>query len=337
MPEQLRPNFGRVDTDGDGKITPAEHQAFLQSRGGNPAAGSHPTGPRVPETVIAHRDVPYAGTTHARQTLDLYLPKAPSANPPPLVVFIHGGGWQGGDKAGGAARVLPLVETGEYAAASIGYRLSGDATWPVQIHDCKAAIRWLRGNAKKHGYNADRIGVIGTSAGGHLVAMLGTSGDVTAVEGDLGEFDDQSSRVQCVVDYFGPSDLVTITRGDQPAGRGPRQSPITLLLGGPLSEKLEQAKEASPATHITPDDPPFLILHGTDDPVVPFDQSVRLDELLRANSVDCTFVRINGGQHGGFDGPETNARVRSFLDRHLLDRTTEVSSEPIEAPPRRRG
>src|SRR5439155_1536905 len=146
-----------------------EDRAFVRRR----ASGAGPQGqpPSIPETVKAELDIPYAGTNNSRQRLDLYLPKNPQSNKPlALVVFIHGGGWQNGDKRGGFGTVVPLVETGEYAGASVGYRLSGEAVWPAQIHDCKAAIRWLKANAKKYNLDPDRIGVTGSSAGGHLVA-----------------------------------------------------------------------------------------------------------------------------------------------------------------------
>jgi acetyl esterase/lipase len=322
LPSGVRGNFGRLDANGDGAVSRGEHDDFVRRvlrRPGTPGGN----GPQVPDDVIAKRDLVYAGTDHPRQRLDLYLPKTPTGTKLPLVVFIHGGGWQNGDKAAGAGRVLPFVRSGGFVGASIGYRLSGDATWPAQIHDCKAAIRWLRGNAGTYGIDPDRIAVIGSSAGGHLVAMLGTSGDVAAVEGSLGAFPDMSSRVTCVVDYFGPADLLTM--GDFPSSidHNAATSPESKMLGGPILERQDAAREASPQTYITGDDSPFLILHGTEDRVVPYEQSVQFDSALRAAGVESELISIEGGGHGGFESPDTEARVRAFLDRHLRGQTRE--------------
>ena len=289
---------------------------------------------RLPENVVAKHDLAYAATEHPRQRLDLYLPKEPRGEKLPLVVFIHGGAWQNGDKAGGAGRVVPYVRSGEFVGASIGYRLSGDAPWPAQIHDCKAAIRWLRGHASQYGIDPDRIAVIGSSAGGHLVAMLGTSGGVEALEGSLGNRTDVSSRVTCVVDEFGPANLLTM--GDFPSSidHNAASSPESKLLGGAVQEQADRAKEASPQTHVTSDDAPFLILHGTEDMVVPYDQSVQFDRALRAAGVESLLIPIEGGGHGGFWSPEVDRRVRAFLDRHLRDADVEISTEPITAAAR---
>ncbi len=332
LPDNLRPNFPRVDADGDGFLSRDEHETFLRRR--VPAAGDVPREPRVPESVRAARDLPYAGTDHPRQRLDLYLPREPRSDKLPLIVFIHGGGWRNGDKTGGLNQVLPFVLTGEYAGASVGYRLSSDAIWPAQIHDCKAAMRWLRAHAEQYGLDSDRIGVMGTSAGGHLVALLGTSGGVEALEGDLGEFRSASSRVSCVVDFFGPANLLTM--GDVPGSidHNAPHSPESLLLGGPVQEVRDRARQASPLTYVSADDPPFLIVHGTDDRVVPFDQSVKLDAALRAAGVSSVLIRVEGGGHGGFRNPEINARVRAFCDRHLRGLDVDLSTSPLPAQDR---
>jgi len=319
LPPGVRGNFERLDGNSDGRVSREEHDDFVRRvlmRARNPGGNTR----RVPDDVVAERDIRYAGTEHPRQRLDLYLPKTPANDKLPLVVFIHGGGWQAGDKAGGAGRVLPYVRTGEYAGASIGYRLTGDAGWPAQIHDCKAAIRWLRGTAEEHGIDPDRIAVIGSSAGGHLVAMLGTAGDVDMLEGTLGEFSEVSSGVTCVVDFFGPANLLTM--GDFPSSidRNAANSPEAKLLGGPVPENEDVAREASPQTYVTGDDPPFLILHGTNDRIVPYDQSVQFDKALREAGVESQLISIEGGGHGGFDSPDTDARVKAFLDRHLRGR-----------------
>lgn len=330
LPDGVRGNFNRLDANSDGHVSREEHDAFVQ-RFVRPNQTPAQRGPMVPDTVTAMRDLPYAGTDHPRQRLDLFVPKKPVSEKLPLVVFIHGGGWLNGDKAGGAGRVLAYVRTGQFVGASLGYRLSGDATWPAQIHDCKAAIRWLRGNATQYGIDPDRIAVIGSSAGGHLVAMLGTSGDVESLEGSLGDFPDLSSRVTCVVDFFGPANLLTM--GDFPSSidHNAATSPESKLLGGSVLERKDAAREASPQTYVTGDDAPTLILHGTADRVVPYDQSVQFDKVLQAAGVESLFISIEGGGHGGFESDETEARVKAFLDRHLRGQEVDISTEPITA------
>lgn len=302
LPPRMRRSFDRIDRDGDGSISRAELEAI--GRG------------RAPEGVEVRRDIPYAGTDNARQKLDLLLPeRRKSEKPLPVVAFIHGGGWRNGNKSGGVGRVAPLVATGEYAGVSIGYRLSGEAKWPAQIHDCKAAIRWVKANAKTHNLDPARIAVWGTSAGGHLVAMLGVSGGVKELEGDLGPHEGVDSRVACVVDFFGPADFMAMARRDSP------RSAVSLLLGGTVAELPELAKQASPVTHASRDDAPILILHGTNDRVVPYDQSVRFLAALKKAGVDAVLVPVEGAGHG-FRGKEIDARVRRFLAARLLGKRT---------------
>ena len=289
-------------------------------------------GDAIREAIRIVPNLPYAETDNPRQRLDLFLPKHSATDSrPPLLVFIHGGGWQKGDRRSGLGILAPLVASGQYAGASIGYRLTDEARWPAQIHDCKAAIRWLRGNADRHGFNADRIAVIGTSAGGHLVAMLGTSGGVPELEGELGRFADQSSRVDCVIDFFGPSDLTTMDGWhDSP------DSPEARLLGGTISEKQAIAREASPVHSVTSDDPPFLIIHGTADRVVPFDQSVELQRKLENAGATALLIPIQGGGHGRFRNQELERRISAFLENHLHGGNRPVAIEPIAALPRNR-
>src|SRR5687767_10427453 len=159
------------------------------------------------ENVNAQPDIEYAKAGEVSLKLDVYTPKAESQQARPCVVWIHGGGWQGGNKMGGAGRVGPLAATGDYVGASVGYRLTDVASFPAQIHDCKAAIRYLRANASKYGIDPNKIGAWGSSAGGHLVSLLGTSADIKEVEGELGTTG-VSSRVSCVVDFCGPADFL---------------------------------------------------------------------------------------------------------------------------------
>lgn len=292
----------------------------------SPARAQNPGRPKLPANVVPHANVEYGKAGDVSLKLDVYTPKAESKKPRPVIVWIHGGGWQAGNKSSGAGRLAPLVATGNYVGVSVGYRLTDVATWPGQIHDCKAAIRWIRANAKKYNMDPERIGVWGASAGGHLVSMLGTSGGVKELEGDNGS-PGQSSRVRCVVDFCGPSDFLAFGK-DNPAMNRPK-SPVSKLLGGMLKDKEDMAKSASPVTYVSKDDPPFLIVHGTADKLVPIAQAERLHAALKKAGVDSTLVRIEGGGHG-FGGPEVNRRVRAFFDKHLLGKKGEVSSDSIK-------
>jgi acetyl esterase/lipase len=291
-----------------------------------PAAAQQPkakaqTEPPLPENVAVQRDLEYAKAGDYSLKLDIYKPKSADAKKRPVAVWIHGGGWQGGNKSSGARLLAPLVATGDYVGISVGYRLTDVAQWQAQIHDCKAAIRYIRANADKLGADPDRIGVWGGSAGGHLVSLLGTSGDVKELEGALGTTG-VSSRVTCVVDFCGPSDFPAfqITSG--------AEGPISKLLGGLPKDQPTKAKEASPITYVSKDDPPFLIVHGTDDATVPYDQAVRFYEAEKQAGINTTMVTMQGGGHG-IGGPEIAARVKAFFDKHLLGKDVTVSAEPI--------
>ena len=314
LPPAIQASFDRMDANKDGSVTVKEMTQFRARQ----ATVSGPQQPRIPDSIQAELDIPYTETDHPRQRLDLLLPKDRASNEPlPVVVAIHGGAWLGGDKRQVLPRLFPYVIAGKYAGVSVGYRLSQDAIWPAQIHDCKAAIRWIRGNAKKYNLDPERIGVIGWSAGGHLVAMLGTTGDVKELEGDLGNFDDQSSRVSCVVDFFGPADMLTI--GDYPSQMKhyAPDSPESRLLGVPILEDKDKARSASPIAFVSKDDPPFLIVHGTNDPLVPYQQSVSFRDALQKAGVVVALITVENGGHGGFRNPEIDRRVDAFFDAHL--------------------
>ncbi len=205
-----------------------------------------------------------------------------------------------------------LVAKG-YAVASINYRLSQHAIFPAQIEDCKAAIRWLRANAAQHHIDPDHVGVWGSSAGGHLVALLGTTGNVKELEGQGGNLD-QSSRVQCVVDWFGPTDFATMGGSHD----GPTSAEAKLL-GGPVQENKEKARKASPLAYVSKDSAPFLIMHGDQDKSVPIQQSEALAEALKKAGIEATFVVVKGNGHGGpgFNSPENRKLIEDFFAKHL--------------------
>jgi acetyl esterase/lipase len=278
--------------------------------------------PVLPAGIAVKRDVEYVPGGGARQMLDVYYPEK-STKPVPIVVWIHGGAWSKGGKDRTPA--LYLLDQG-FAVASVTYRFSQDAVFPAQIEDCKSAIRWLRKNASDLNIEPGKIGVWGSSAGGHLVAMLGVSGDVK--EWDKGENLDQSSRVQAVCDWFGPTDLLTFgpQGGNErpknpqpfPATDGP-DSPEAKLIGGAIPSNQDKARAASPVTYITKDDSPFLIMHGDKDPLVPAAQSKEFQEALVKAGVSSTLVILPGAGHGRppFNDRETMSRVEGFFSRTL--------------------
>jgi len=289
-----------------------------------------PPPPPVPAGVKAHRDLAYVAGGHARHTLDLFVPER-SARPLPLIVWVHGGGWSGGSKDGCPPLRQGYTERG-YAVASLHYRLSQHAIFPAQIEDCKAAIRWLRARAKDYNLDAARIGVWGSSAGGHLVALLGTSGDVK--EFDVGEHLGMSSRVQCVMDDYGPTDFPRMDAHRPPGATLTHNSPASpesRLIGADISDPANAAKvaRANPITYVTPDDPPFLIVHGDADPLVPHHQSELLFAALTAAKVPVRFNTVRGGGHGtGFGGPTLEQMRRDFFELHLKGVKNDAASWP---------
>ena len=267
--------------------------------------------------LSAYRDLTFAEVNSRKLKLDLYLPKI--EEPPPLVVWIHGGGWRGGSKDKPPFR--EITKHG-YALASISYRFTDEAIFPAQIHDCKAAIRWLRSHAGQFGYNADWIAVAGSSAGGHLALLLGVSGEVDELEGKVGSHLDQSSAVQAVIDFFGPSDFVL--RGQtQPERAYTEKSGSFALLGGvragTVTTEMEQL--ASPAHYVSAEDPPLLIFHGRADKVVLLDQSQRMAERYSSSGLQARLIILEDAGHGGkqFFSDQYFEAAREFLDQHRPD------------------
>ena len=270
--------------------------------------------------TAVHRNLSYVTNGHPRQTLDLYLPTPPAVRTwlttpangyqtkLPLVIWIHGGGFLVGSKDDTVP--LELLPQG-YAVASIGYRVSSDAKFPAQVEDCKASIRWLRANAARFALDPERFAVFGESAGGYLAAMLGTTGD--AKEFDVGENLDRSSRVQAVIDFFGPTDFLQNTLAVASV-----KTPEALLIGGAILENKDKAAKANPIAYVTRDDPPFLVVHGDADNLVPYNQSELLEVALKKANVPVTFHTVRGGGHGGFTDGRIGPMVTKFIADHLL-------------------
>ncbi len=283
---------------------------------------------RLPPGVQIERDISYIPGGDPAQKLDIYRAKASTNGISPLIVYIHGGGWMGGSKS--HCPYVGMVARG-YVVASVEYRFSQVATFPAQIQDCQAAIRWLRLNREKYGIDPDHIGVIGGSAGGHLSALLGTTGG-KGVFSPIGGNTDQSDRVQAVCDVFGPTDFTTIIQqaADDKDVRNiiefnTPKDPCSLLLGKHL-DRGEASRAASPIFYVEKGDPPFLILHGTHDIVVPYAQSVEFAKVLREKDVPVWLQTLPGANHGGpaFVRPEIRQLVENFFAKFLQNKDVEI-------------
>lgn len=273
----------------------------------------------LPAGAKVQRDLVYAKVGNKNLHLDLITPEK-SDGPVPLVIWIHGGGWSAGTRQSIPAN--ELVQAG-FALAAVQYRLSGEAIFPAAIVDCKAAVRWLRANAAKHNLNAERFGAWGSSAGGHLVALLGTSAGVKEFE--VGEHLEQSSAVQAVCDWFGPTDFLRMTEHAKEAGivskidHDSAKSPESRFIGGAIQQNKDKVARANPVTFVSAKSPPFLILHGDKDALVPLGQSKILHEALKKASVESTLIVLDGAGHGGagFTSVENRKRQMQFFSKHL--------------------
>ncbi|WP_165072474.1 alpha/beta hydrolase [Paludisphaera rhizosphaerae] len=279
------------------------------------AAEDPPLPRQAPEGTRAVWDAAYVENGHLRQKLDLFIP--PGDGPKPLVIWIHGGAFMAGDKRGGNP-ALALLQKG-FAVASLGYRFSQDAIFPAPVEDCKAAVRWLRKHAKEYGIDPERFGAWGSSAGGYFVAMLGTTGGTKTF--DVGGNLDVSSHVSCVVDFFGPTDFTKMTEQSKALPKSMEHdspgSPESRLLGGPIQQEKEKAAKANPITYVSKQTPPFLVVHGDHDPLVPHGQSVLLVDALQAAGVPVEFRTVKGGGHGVGFGRAEHEAAEAFLTRYL--------------------
>ena len=282
--------------------------------------------------VEIHLDMPYAGTSNPKQMLDLFLPRERKTDKPlPVIAYIHGGGWVNGDRKSADHSMAVVAMSGNYAGISIGYRLSGEAKWPAQIHDCKAAIRWIRGHAKEYNLDPDHIGVWGTSAGGHLVSLLGVSPEVKELNGDEGEFNDLSNKVTCVVNICGPQDMTgPLMQGEA----GKKDDPaLSGLFGSPLKDHITEEKAASPLSYVSASSAPFLTAQGTNDQRVNFTNAQRIDEALRKAGVTSILFPVEGGGHS-FHSTEVDKAIQQFFDLHLRGIKSEIVGHPVPDEPR---
>jgi acetyl esterase/lipase len=253
-----------------------------------------------------------------RNDLDLFLPKDDGKSLRPAVIVIHGGAWRGGDKKDMRILAEPLAQRG-YVVAAINYRLAPKWSYPAQLDDCQRAVRWLRKNAKEFRVDPKRFGAAGASAGGHLALLFGTREVRDDSDADLKGI---SSKVQCVLSICGPTDL-TDKRYAQAARDSDLGKILIEFIGKPYDEEPNLWKEASPIYHVSPDDAPTFIIHGDQDSIVPFEQSVRFAEALRKVGVEVQLVAIKGMDHGPTTPEQRDELMKAvgqaleFFDKHL--------------------
>lgn len=268
--------------------------------------------PQPPVGVEVVSDIEYANREGRSLTLDIYRPfDWADYNGLPVVIWIHGGGWVNGSKENCPAAFLAQKNI---TVVSINYRLATEAQWPAQINDCYDAVRWVRKNAKTFGFTS-KIGVWGSSAGGHLAALLGTR----LLDGS----EEVSSRVEAVCDFFGPVDLLTMPPNVITKDRTREQveqSNGAKLLGKAVMDVPDLARDASALHHVSIGDAPFLIVHGAEDPGVPVLQSQLLNKKLKAAGVETELIILQGAKHGGpeFTTDEIHSKVIAFFKKHLL-------------------
>lgn len=272
--------------------------------------------PSIPENLIWEPDLEYS-TQGGRLEMDLVRPRE-SGGLNPAVVCIHGGGFRAGKRQSYLPLCIKLAQRG-YVAATVSYRLSPRNQFPAPVHDVKAAVRWLRANAARFGIDPDRIGVTGGSAGGHLALFLGLTGGVPELEG-TGPHLEQSSRVSCVVNYYGPTDFTKSYGKSVDAA-----DVLPLFLGGDLEHSRLAHIQASPLNWVTPNAAPVLSIHGTIDRYVEHAQSVWLTDRLRAAGVEAELETLEGADHGfkGKDAERAEQRLFAFFDKHLGSRKQE--------------
>jgi acetyl esterase/lipase len=261
------------------------------------------------------RDVKFARAGDSDLLLDLYLPSS-NHRPLGLIVWVHGGAWRAGSRA--SVDLVGLTERG-WAVASVDYRLSTTARFPAQVHDIKAAVRYLRAHAAEHGYPPERVVIAGSSAGGHLAALVGVSNGRAELEGSIGGDARASSDVQAIVSLYGASNLTSILAQSTPHGLSVRVPALELLLGAKPEATAALAQLASPVFHVDAKDPPLYMMHGDQDNQMPINQSHELEGAYQKLGLPVRLVVVHGAGHGGpaFTTPEQLTSIDEFLRQQL--------------------
>jgi acetyl esterase/lipase len=267
--------------------------------------------PPVPDTVTFEKGIEYTNPDNQHLQLNMARPKI-GDGPFPCVLFIHGGGFRAGNREGYNAQIIRMAEKG-YVAVTVSYRLAPKYPFPAAIHDTKAAVRWLRANAKKYNIDPNNIGVTGGSAGGTLAQMLGVTTDVKEFEGDGGN-PKESSAVKCVVNVYGANDFTKSYGKSKDA-----HEVLPLYLGGDLEKARAAHIRSSPLYWVTPNAMPTLCIHGTKDDYVHVEQAEMLVEKLKAANVEVDLIKLEGAGHGfkGKDAETAEKAMIAFFDKHL--------------------
>ncbi|WP_139955879.1 alpha/beta hydrolase [Flavicella sediminum] len=321
-------NHPEMDTNKDAILTEGEYRAFQHKRDYK----KHEQAFKGYYNYIS--DINYAGNTNKAQSLDIMIPENRKGKKLPVIVFIHGGGWKNGDKAIGLGILDPFIASGEFIGVTINYRLSREAKWPAQIHDCKAALRWLRGNAKTFGIDKDKIAVWGFSAGGHLSAMLAVSSNHKELVGKLGKHRKESSTVTCALFGAGPTDFLMkksvsiIPEMVDNGFRGSAHNVFNLLDDG--SAIKEKARKASPIYLIDKKTKPVFVYHGTKDPLVNMEHSESFIRMCKEKgATDYYLTKVEGLKHESKMPSDLKDRITSFLQKYLLDKEIEVGQGAV--------
>ncbi len=288
-----------------------------------PRRNADPANAPVPDDIQLVRDVVYSTAPgkdgqNIELKMDCAFLKKSDGQPMPVIIYIHGGGWSGGNRNLGLPFSIAFARGG-YFACTISYRLSGEAIFPAQVYDVKAAVRFIREHAEQLVIDPDRIGVWGHSAGGHLSAMLGVTGNDHSLDGPVND-KSAGSEVQAVVDVSGPTDLVRIA----PGGNGGPM--ISQFLGGTVREKQDVAKAASPINYVDAKDAPFLIIQGGQDNLVPDEQAEIMRDALKKAGVECEYLYIAESGHGVPDRRAFQATAE-FFDKHLGGNAVDAFAE----------
>lgn len=314
--------FQRLDKNADGRLTGEELRTIapqllkqLDRDHDGVVTAEEDVQHQVRSLRATKRNIDYAGNDNPRQMLDIWSAKPVSPNETlPILVWIHGGAWRSGSKAQLHDVIKRLVLTKRFLAVSINYRLSQESLWPAQLHDCKAAIRWIQTNAKKFGGDPERIIIMGSSAGGHLVSMITTSVGEANLEGSVGDVRETNAKVLGGINLYGPSNFLRMNDFASNIDHDSPDSPESQLIGVPIQSRPDLVKLANPINYVDANDPPLLLIHGTNDKLVCFNQSELLHDAINVAGGQSTLVTVQRGGHGGFITPRITSVITSFVD-----------------------